>query len=93
MRTSTLVTSLLAAVITGAAASAQLTDDQIAKKLIAGSIAEYPGACPCPYNTARNGSSCGKRSAWSKPGGHSPLCYRGDVTDEMIRQYRRQQRE
>jgi hypothetical protein len=65
MRTSALVLALLVAVFTDAAASAQLTDDQIAKNLIAQSIAEYPGPCTCPYNSARNGGSCGKRSAWS----------------------------
>jgi hypothetical protein len=43
------------------------------------SIAAYPGVCACPYSRASNGSKCGKRSAWSKPGGYEPLCYESDV--------------
>ena len=46
---------------------------------IAESIANYPGSCPCPYSRASNGSKCGKRSAWSKPGGYEPLCYESDI--------------
>lgn len=51
------------------------------RKMIAESISSYRGNCPCPYNTAANGSSCGKRSAYSKPGGAEPLCYETDITD------------
>lgn len=64
------------------------SDAAIRKLLIKASIDDYDGNCPCPYNTARNGSRCGKRSAWSKPGGASPLCYDSDVTDEMVAEYR-----
>ena len=45
-----------------------LTDAQVRKQMIAESVASYPGNCPCPYNLASNGSQCGKRSAYSKPG-------------------------
>jgi hypothetical protein len=38
----------------------------------------YGQGCPCPYDVAKNGSSCGKRSAYSRPGGDSPICYVGD---------------
>ena len=31
--------------------------------------------CNCPYNRKSNGHRCGKTSAWSRPGGNSPLCY------------------
>ncbi len=65
-----------------------LTDAQIRKLLIQESIEGYPGNCPCPYNLASNGSRCGKRSAWSKPGGYSPLCYDRDVTDDMVKTWR-----
>ena len=65
-----------------------LTDARIRKILIAESIAAYPGNCPCPHNAARNGSTCGGRSAYSRPGGAAPLCYPKDVTDEMVREYR-----
>ena len=64
------------------------TDAQIKKSIIKESIAEYPGNCPCPYNLARNGSRCGKRSAYSRPGGYAPVCYDSDVTQEMIQEWR-----
>lgn len=46
-----------------------VSDDQIAQEIIKESIASYPGPCACPYNHARNGSSCGRRSAYSRTGG------------------------
>jgi hypothetical protein len=67
---------------------AELTDDEIAGQLIKQSIAVYPGSCPCPYHADRAGRTCGKRSAYSKPGGASPLCFRSDVTAEMVRAWR-----
>lgn len=67
----------------------RLTDEQVKQAIIRESIANYSGNCPCPYNLARNGSSCGQRSAYSKPGGASPICYPSDVTPSMIRMYRR----
>lgn len=66
-----------------------LSDAKIKNILIKESISEYPGNCPCPYNTARNGSSCGRRSAYSRAGGNSPLCYPGDVTAQMVKEYRK----
>ncbi len=35
----------------------------------------YDGSCPCPYSIARDGSTCGARSAYSRSGGASPQCY------------------
>jgi hypothetical protein len=71
-----------------ASKSSELSDAEIKRRMIAESIADYPGPCPCPYNTARNGSSCGKRSAWSRPGGATPLCYPSDISADMIADYR-----
>ena len=31
-----------------------------------------------------NGKRCGKRSAYSKPGGYEPLCYVSDIMGEEI---------
>ena len=31
--------------------------------------------CDCPYDVDRAGRTCGRRSAYSKPGGRSPQCY------------------
>jgi hypothetical protein len=47
--------------------------------------------CACPDDTMRNGRACGGRSAYSRPGGASPLCYPSDVTAAMIESYRLRQ--
>jgi hypothetical protein len=65
-----------------------LSDAQIRTVLIEESIAAYSGNCPCPYSTARNGSRCGRRSAYSREGGAEPLCYPKDVSTEMVQEYR-----
>jgi hypothetical protein len=66
-----------------------LSDEEIAQQIIQASIASYPGNCPCPYNRAANGSKCGKRSAWTRAGGYSPICYPEEVTQEMIEDWRK----
>ncbi len=35
----------------------------------------FRGKCDCPYDLTRKGKRCGKRSAYSRPGGASPRCY------------------
>jgi len=72
----------------GSGAFAQ-SDAAIKQRLIRQSIAAYSGSCPCPYNVDRAGRSCGRRSAYSRPGGASPLCYPRDVTPAMVRAARR----
>ena len=67
-----------------------LSDDQVRQRIIDDSVASYPGTCACPFNTARNGSSCGVRSAWSKAGGYSPICYKKEVTKEMVKAWRQE---
>jgi hypothetical protein len=47
--------------------------------------------CACPDDAMRNGRACGGRSAYSRPGGASPLCYPSDVTAAMIDGYRQRQ--
>jgi hypothetical protein len=56
--------------------------------MISDSIDSYPGPCACPYQRARNGSSCGRRSAYNRGGGYAPLCFARDVSDEMVEIYR-----
>ena len=73
-------------------AIAQSNDNDIRKAIIRESLAAYPGNCPCPYNSDRAGRSCGRRSAYSRPGGYSPICYDSDMTDAMVKQYRREHR-
>ena len=62
--------------------------EKIKEKMIQESIANYSGNCPCPYNTASNGSRCGKRSAYSRAGGYTPLCYSEDISDKMVKAYK-----
>jgi hypothetical protein len=70
-------------------ADSTLTDAQVRQAIIKESIASYPGRCPCPYNIMSNGRACGGRSAYSRPGGYSPVCFPADVTAEMINEYRK----
>ena len=79
---------LFASLTATAALAAPMSDAQVKQAVIQESIASYPGRCPCPYNTDRRGHRCGARSAYSKPGGYSPICYPQQVTPEMVRRYR-----
>ena len=65
-----------------------LTDQEVRRLIIQESIRRYPGSCPCPYNVDRAGRRCGRRSAYTRPGGRSPICYEEDVTNEMVERYR-----
>jgi hypothetical protein len=67
----------------------RVSDADIRQMMIQESIKNYHGNCPCPYNHASNGSICGKRSAYSRPGGASPLCYPDDISKSMVDEYRR----
>lgn len=44
---------------------------------------DYTGNCPCPYNSASNGSYCGGRSSYSKNGTVS-YCYGSDIQNNQI---------
>ncbi|MEO1444983.1 MAG: hypothetical protein AAFV46_01865 [Cyanobacteria bacterium J06635_11] len=39
------------------------------------SRAPRSGTCDCPYDRNSRGERCGDRSAYSRPGGRSPICY------------------
>ncbi len=87
------VLALVVALSVSAAADARdaLSDAQVRQAIIQQSVAAYHATgkpCACPYDQMRNGTSCGSRSAYSKPGGASPLCFPGDVSDAMVRQWR-----
>jgi hypothetical protein len=66
-----------------------MSDAEVKRAIINDSISAYPGNCPCDYNYDRAGRKCGKRSAWSKPGGYQPICYDYEISDEMLREWRR----
>jgi hypothetical protein len=69
-------------------AHGSMPDAAVQQRMIRESLASYPGNCPCPYNVARNGSSCGRRSAWSRAGGYAPLCYVSDIPKAQVQAYR-----
>ena len=69
----------------------KLSDAQIATIIVQASRNAYYATghpCACPDDSARNGSRCGGRSAYSRPGGASPKCYQTDVTAADIAAYR-----
>ncbi|WP_414502356.1 hypothetical protein [Zymobacter sp. IVIA_5232.4 C2] len=80
--------SLLGTLSIAPSQAAAVSDDAVRQQMIQESLDDYPGNCPCPYNTMRNGRSCGGRSAYSRPGGYSPLCYKDDISDEEVSDYR-----
>ncbi|QEE22758.1 hypothetical protein FNA67_09620 [Youhaiella tibetensis] len=61
--------------------------NEVVQAIIAESIASTGGNCPCPYNVDRRGRRCGGRSAYSRPGGASPICFAEQVTPQMIERY------
>lgn len=67
------------------------SDAEIANAIIRECAAIYHATghpCACPGDRARNGSRCGGRSAYSKPGGAEPRCYVKDVSAQEIADYR-----
>ena len=72
----------------GGLSRSKLSNTQIATILMASSQNSYSGSCPCPFNVDRGGRRCGRRSAYSRPGGQSPLCYPRDVQQSAIQHFR-----
>jgi hypothetical protein len=66
-----------------------LTDGQVRDLMIKDSIKSFSGACPCPYSFTAEGLRCGTQSAWSKKHG-TPFCYRQDIGDPAVGDYRKQ---
>jgi hypothetical protein len=87
--TAVALAATVSSALIGLASPAQAQSDAaIRQKIVRASIASYAGNCPCPYNTDRAGRSCGRRSAYSRPGGYSPKCYASDVTAAEVKAYR-----
>jgi len=80
-------TNIFSASIDGALSKNNDSSQEIKESIITQSIQQYPGVCACPYSVMRNGRACGRRSAYSKPGGYSPKCYPQDVSDEEVARY------
>jgi hypothetical protein len=66
------------------------TDSEIRQMIIQQSIRDYSGKCPCPYSRAPNGSRCGGRSVYSRPGGATPMCYESDISEKKVKKYRKE---
>jgi hypothetical protein len=81
------IVPLVAEEAAAVASTSQLSDAQIAREIVAASIAGYSGSCPCPYSQKRNGARCGKGSAHDRPGG-AVICYPQEVTAAMIETHR-----
>ena len=62
----------------------RLSDEAIRVAIIRHARAAYYGSCPCPDSIDRGGRRCGGRSAYSRPGGESPLCFAWDVSNELV---------
>jgi len=83
--------ALAFATVSAAALAQSLSDIEIQQLIIKDSRAAYYATghpCACPEDLARNGSRCGRRSAYSRPGGALPKCYPQDVTASDIAAYR-----
>lgn len=50
--------------------------EEIVKLSVMGS-----GNCPCPYSMTRNGSACGKKSAYTGGSGRGPSCFVEDISN------------
>lgn len=72
---------------TQAAFNCRVPIPTLKQQMIQESIARYPGNCPCPYNRDARGRNCGGRSAWSRQGGYSPLCFPADISPDMVREF------
>src|SRR5262245_36489775 len=70
------------------------TDQEISEIIVRTSRQIYYSTgrpCACSDDLARNGTRCGLRSAYSRPGGASPKCYLVDVTALDIAAFRARQ--
>jgi hypothetical protein len=87
-----IVTAIVVAVASPTLARAPMTDAQVRQAIIQKSVAQYHATghpCACPYDVERNGRSCGRVSAYSRPGGAAPMCYPRDVSPGMVLDWRR----
>ena len=73
--------------------AAHASEAEVRRMLVNKSVAEYEGACPCPYTKASDGSQCGKRSAYSKNAAEKPMCFPKDVPASMVAAYMKSEAE
>ncbi len=71
----------------------KITDDEIKTEILRDYLTyhlRYRGSCPCPEFRSSDNKRCGKRSAWSRRANKTVLCYKDDVTQDMIDDWREQ---
>jgi hypothetical protein len=91
VRAGAVAIGIFAVAVSGGTAQPALTDQQIATMIVKESRDIYYRTghpCACPEDLARNGSRCGRRSAYTRPGGAEPYCYVTDVPKDKIETYR-----
>ena len=84
-----LAVSLITATISVGTVSAQDTN-YIRDQIILESVSSYlqnVGNCPCYYNFDAIGNKCGERSANDRLNGYDPICYRSEVSGDMIKEW------
>lgn len=88
MRSLTLALCLFA--LPAAAAQDEWGDDnQVRDAMIKESIHSFvSSSCPCPFHYRPNGELCGTKSTYDQTNGKMPLCYRTDITVEMVEEHR-----
>jgi hypothetical protein len=92
----TIIAAVALIILTGAATAQRAPSDQeIAQAIIRECLAIYHAErpCACPEDVAKNGSRCGRRSAYDRPGGAAPRCYVKDVKPAEIAGYRDDKKE
>lgn len=72
------------------AKSNSLSDDQVSQRIIDDSVASYPGTCACPSIPPGTAARAVAVVHGAKAGGYSPICYKKEVTKEMVKAWRQE---
>lgn len=67
-----------------------LTEDLIKDRIIKESVKQYSGQCVCPYYLKDNGSYCVEESIYFQMDRKGPICYRDDITKNMLEKYKKE---
>ncbi len=65
----------------------KLSDNEIKTEILRDYLTYHirdRGPCPCPELRSSDNKRCGKRSAWSRNANKTVMCYKDDVTQDMI---------
>jgi hypothetical protein len=90
----TLRAGLLAVLVVPSVALAADDDNRVRDAMIKESIRNFVGHCACPFHFKADGTICGVKSGYDLTNGQMPICYRTDITVEMVEEYRaRKERE